>query len=425
MNRHRSSDVIVAPTPRGPFTVKRYDAPTYALMNTNTVNTAVSTILKREVASIDDTQAPGRATKEVEHTKVSYEAVEGNNSVEESLTTSPRKRYVSTGPGHHWYSWGTATYPSKIDLDLKEVLPLTFAVSEDEIVLRAIDKFNNENRVDTLLNVIEANQLIGTLGLVGKFLRVKKELSQRHKWRSIRSLITGGYLAYSFGIAPLVSDLQTISREQAKMALMINKYMENLGKPYSVYYKVDGGCQLTASHGSRLQNMSTHATYRRRYEVQPQAICRVRGVDTNRYASDALNKLQFILSRFGSTGPASLGWELIPFSFVVDWFVDLSRVFSFLDGALTGRAKTIQDISLSKKAVICVDEIFHPNSSWSSDWDGIPTVFHKVSYYHRKPIVRPPWVAFSGKFGKKQVLLAGALLHQIVANLLNKRRIAR
>lgn len=66
------------------------------------------------------------------------------------------------------------------------------------------------------------------------------------------------------------------------------------------------------------------------------------------------------LSQSGITNPASVVWELIPYSFVIDWFVDIGDYLSSLD-ALTG----VKDLMVirSQRLVDTSDmEFFHPTS---------------------------------------------------------------
>jgi hypothetical protein len=52
-----------------------------------------------------------------------------------------------------------------------------------------------------------------------------------------------------------------------------------------------------------------------------------------KYRSQIFSAIDAFLSRF-ATSPASLAWEKVPFSFVVDWFVDLRGVMRTLDTAV-------------------------------------------------------------------------------------------
>lgn len=55
--------------------------------------------------------------------------------------------------------------------------------------------------------------------------------------------------------------------------------------------------------------------------------CRMRVI----YEYSLGNSVFHNLSSFGVTNPASLAWELLPFSFVVDWFLPVGDFLSSLD----------------------------------------------------------------------------------------------
>lgn len=143
----------------------------------------------------------------------------------------------------------------------------------------------------------------------------------------------------------------------------------------------------------------------------------VRGHRNIDYNLDAFKKLQYLINRFGSSGPASFVWERIPFSFVVDWFVDLSSIVGALDNALTGFNQRLDDGWCSEKWSALVPVFKHKYVNWTSDKDGQQTALYEMSYYHREYLEpRITW-GLRDRFGKKQASYLAAVLHQLVANL--------
>lgn len=144
----------------------------------------------------------------------------------------------------------------------------------------------------------------------------------------------------------------------------------------------------------------------------------VRGRRNVEYNSDAFKKLHYVISRFVTTGPASYAWERIPFSFVVDWFVDLSSIVSALDNALTGFTQSFEDGWVSEKYVCTVGVTKHGNpAGWTTTLDGQQTANNVLTYYHRQYLQPTITVGWRDGFGKKQASYSAALLHQMVANL--------
>jgi hypothetical protein len=128
-----------------------------------------------------------------------------------------------------------------------------------------------------------------------------------------------------------------------------------------------------------------------------------------------------MLKRFGSSGPFTLGWELIPFSFVLDWFVDLRSITDRLDNLVTGNSKSIIDVSFSEKFDVVGSYLVRRTmSGYAPGQPDSVLAFTRMKYYRRIPVTSWPTVGLSGRFGKKQLALSGALLHQKVANLIPK-----
>lgn len=85
------------------------------------------------------------------------------------------------------------------------------------------------------------------------------------------------------------------------------------------------------------------------------------------------------LSKFGLSNPALLAWELLPYSFVIDWAfpigdwlssLDATRGMQFLTGSITSRREQIET-----KTTEGVD----PNSTnWSKDWLYLKNDYHSM-----------------------------------------------
>jgi hypothetical protein len=125
-----------------------------------------------------------------------------------------------------------------------------------------------------------------------------------------------------------------------------------------------------------------------------------------------------MLGRFVSSGPASYVWERIPYSFVVDWFVDLSSVIGALDEALTGSSRKFTDGWISEKIVANVDISFQDTrpTHWVDQIGGTTVAEDDINVYLRD-YMDPNQITIgpSGNFGKKQASYLAALLYQLVA----------
>lgn len=134
------------------------------------------------------------------------------------------------------------------------------------------------------------------------------------------NLLAQLWLEYRYGWLPLISDVS------ASMAVLKSYGLKNPG-----ILSVSASRRTTANKKTSVvyaTNPDASPRTRFYYEIQ-QTTCRI-GI---RYRLD--NKLVQTLSGLGLTSPVSLAWELVPFSFVVDWFLPIGpalQAFSAFEG---------------------------------------------------------------------------------------------
>jgi hypothetical protein len=145
----------------------------------------------------------------------------------------------------------------------------------------------------------------------------------------------------------------------------------------------------------------------------------VSGFDKTHYETSGFRNLDYLARRFFSAGPASALWEAIPYSFVLDWFVNSANVIDNLDNALTGSIRGVTDSCVSEKwNVVVTVKIYDPNPFYEiNTYHDADYGISEIDSYHRRPLSLSSWVGKSDRFGKKQASLLAALLHQQVANL--------
>ncbi len=136
--------------------------------------------------------------------------------------------------------------------------------------------------------------------------RQRKVRVQRMKWGSLRETsrdLAGAWLGYSYGIAPLVGDIQS-----AMKALTSEFPWERIR-----------GSASAESYRDRNPNIEP-ARYTERFSVSQSVEVRVS------------NPNLWLANRLGLVNPAQWALEAIPLSFVIDWFSNLSDVImSFTD----------------------------------------------------------------------------------------------
>lgn len=435
----------------GPYVSNRYAYPSGSLISSSsglasTHGATVDQFYEDETMVDDPVNRPGRPMKSVSHIKYLIERVR----LDYTEYVAGSDRYTLSGNNAHWEAWGK--YGS-------DITPrnLRFVWSKDERTLlrETTAAFYKLNEVDSLLNTIESPQLVtyarSLYGLVQTGLKTianpRKVLQgiannssassrslRAHVGRVARNSIrtaTGIHLGYAFGVAPLVSDMRKLSKATLKYKERLKKATATAGTEVSVHRFVQGNVSdvlhpdtvsgLYPGYYGSVQDTGSswwHA------HVSGSAIrtCTVKGRRTVRYTQDVFSRLDNLIYRFGVTGPASFAWERIPFSFVLDWFVDLSVVLGVVDNALTGSTKNITGACISEKLDVDVDVIHHRVSpTFFSIYDGKLTARVRLSSYTRKPTSADIQIGLSGRFGKKQAFLTGSLIGQMAANLKTKR----
>jgi hypothetical protein len=145
------------------------------------------------------------------------------------------------------------------------------------------------------------------------------------------------------------------------------------------------------------------------------------------HVQDSLNavwhwkpKAGYIPSRFSLTNPASVAWELLPYSFVADWFVPIGDYLQFLDTPFT-----VDHVggSYGTRREIRVTEQYGVGSTTVS---GLGST--RMVYVNRAPMTAIPvpkladlWNEFEQGLHGKRVLNALALLRQNLRFLDGKR----
>jgi hypothetical protein len=128
----------------------------------------------------------------------------------------------------------------------------------------------------------------------------------------------------------------------------------------------------------------------------------------------------FASSRF-ATSPADLAWELVPFSFVVDWLVDVSGVLRLIDKILGFSPYEVvaftrtHSYTLSTEAFL---DVFTPCGGGK-----IGTYFstHEYKFYERSLASATALLSWNPRFGKNQALISAALITQALTSTSSKR----
>lgn len=131
-----------------------------------------------------------------------------------------------------------------------------------------------------------------------------------------------------------------------------------------------------------------------------------------RPSADVVN----LLGNFTSLNPASIAWELTPYSFVVDWFVDFGGYMRSLESAMLMHSSFVDGFftfSALNETHTYAHFVSKPSPEVNTFWS-IDGRFY-AKYFKRErmvtvPIPRPP--VFNANLGSTRLLNAAALMSQ-------------
>jgi hypothetical protein len=287
----------------------------------------------------------------------------------------------------------------------------------EQVIINDLFDRANQLKADVLLNMCEANQMWPSIKSLATSLP-----NMARNWRNLRKVIStasGSYLAWKFGVSPVISDLSSIA-----------KYSPNMGRDYERYanqapLRISRVIPMNATFGIA-PVIGSAGNSKTSYQGYPVDKCEVRYVlvvkPTAKFGTDFFKKLDHLMSRF-TTSPASLAWELIPFSFVADWFVDIRGPLRELDNLVRTPPYEVLSLTRSVRYHLAADCFI----DWNSPCNGAPLWNGRVSHreykhYERTPlshqVLYPEW---KGRFGKNQAAISAALISQKLSSLAAKR----
>lgn len=208
-------------------------------------------------------------------------------------------------------------YPAKPDL---------LELSSSELESMAAEAFSNaRSRVaDAAVGYAETlaewrqtvDMFTDTLKSVVKFTR----LAKAKKWKALkypknRKLAkdaANAWLQYRYGVRPLISEVcNTLDAFRTKVQL------RQTARYFDVYQDFDS---QEYEDTNRYSTVKVSGSVSKSVDIQTSAGCMF----------DFLNTNWELANRFGFNDLFTLGWELVPYSFVIDWFIPIGDMLSFM-----------------------------------------------------------------------------------------------
>jgi hypothetical protein len=272
-------------------------------------------------------------------------------------------------------------------------------------------------KADVMLNIIEAGQIVPSIRSLTNSLP-----NMARNWRQLRKVIktaSGSYLAWKFGVSPILQDIMAINRFLPRMKDSLKRHESSSHSRFS--YTAPIQAYMTPSpYASGYNHMNGYPTYKWNWNGVSHREAEVRFVlvvkPTSSRSSGLVKDIDFALSRFSSS-PASLAWELVPFSFVVDWFVDLRSLLSKADSFIGFNPYEI--VSFTKSVSYEFETQTQLTGHSPCDGSTILSVesSHRYKHYERSLVGASPLVVSNPRFGKSQAAVSAALISQALSSI--------
>lgn len=145
--------------------------------------------------------------------------------------------------------------------------------------------------------------------------RTHRQLKRRAKDGTLQDDVSSGWMEFSYAWMPLISDIDSAARYIAEKQILSRFSVYQVSRKHAM--ELDQKKTLTSDYGINSFDLTHHnhvdCHVRLSYEVAPAFM----------WTANTLDELGF-------KDPASLAWELLPLSFVVDWFVNVGQVLESL-----------------------------------------------------------------------------------------------
>ena len=291
-----------------------------------------------------------------------------------------------------------------------------------DLTQTVLDLQRSETKVDLLVNLIEAGQLKSLCkegpklarSLIGH-LQNSSQVLRKVSWRARGKALyeaTGDaanlFLGYSFGLKPLLGDIMSFRREIQNASDSIAREKARANKPHT-WRKPIVSTQPSSNYGP----WSSYMWYSQKlWNHQPTTISSVRYIDELRFPDSIVSDIGIMARRLGIVPRFEAAWELVPFSFVVDWCFGIGQLAQLLDNKVGYlKKRNILECAVSRKYVYTRLYYWdHPNAVQPGQY---PCGSSLVSFYDRSTVT-PPGISLpeGSGFGKMKAAITAALLRQ-------------
>lgn len=212
--------------------------------------------------------------------------------------------------------------------------------------------------------------------------------------------VANDYLLWTYGIKPLLGDIDGLAKHLAAVDKLevVDKAVRSRNLASPIQNKVFGGRVM-----SRTETLGIET------EVTVKAVIK--------YRIDCAKARE--LNQLGLTNPASVAWETVPWSFVVDWLIPIGNWLNLLDTMLTVTPVSYHTTVVVKQKIFCTSTHSGEKKQTSSDrgittFGGVGSWAKENVYVERRLASVPalPYPKFKNPVSQGHIQNALALLTQ-------------
>lgn len=243
---------------------------------------------------------------------------------------------------------------------------------------------------------------------LAELVEVKTMFKLFDRSKTLISNVAAGHLNWSFGWKPFISDLLKMYDQLVTWRKRLRKYISGQNTEQVRHFRkwiersipIDNLSTVDPHYHVRERGTLTrvyHATMRYTYKIK--------GLD------GVYNELKALIDIVGLKLNAGVIWEAIPFSFVIDWFINVGDTLEGLSEDYLESVVTITDFCHSIKVERSV--YYTLNIVGSISTGEIPLGQRLKKIYSRMRVLPDrglPELAYSDRYGTKQVVLSAALV---------------
>jgi len=269
----------------------------------------------------------------------------------------------------------------------------------------ALDRLNEKVRggLDLSVSVFEARQTKRMLKSTAKLLNFAR--SQRpkggykHRLGSTKD-VANGYLQFKYGWSPLLNDIFGIANESIRMHMnALQKYTASAKMPLKSTKLVLRAIDGVNCNAKRAMEGESRCRFAIWMKMPPTA---------------------FDLARFTSLNPISIGWELIPYSFVVDWVYDVGSYLRNVETAMLYGSQFVRGYTSEIFACETVETISgHSSTAFDGTIDKLDGMkaWNKYLQFQRTVLGSYPFPwrpSFKVDLSSDNLITSAALLRQLL-----------